>query len=844
MSSHHLPAWLARLAKLQSARPWLFVIVAILSLIPSLWAASGLGFRADFAELLPENKESVVELRRASQRLAGVATLTITAEIAGGKSPESLQKFVDEVVPRLHELGPEWVGAVDSGVHDTQKFFSEHALLYANIDDLRKAHEEILDRYDYEVAKASGNLIDDDDPPGELTAESIRERLGAKGIESKATESYPDGYYQSPEGDFIALLIRTPASGKAQTEELKRRVAEVVASVEPQKIHPEMEVRYTGDVITSAEEYDAIVNDLSTVGLWGITGILAVVFLYFLRVRTVLLMGATILVALAWTFGITRYTLGYLNSSSGFLVSIIAGNGINSAIMFMARYIEARRDQGMAVPDAVKVAHRDSWIPTLASAATAMLAYGSLIITDFRGFKHFGIIGSYGMVIAWVATYLFMPAFLAASEQVWPAYRTVKNSNKGKLRTSYGLIFAKLALSKPRLVTVIGGLLGVASIALSVQYFSADPIEYDMTNVRNERRDRTTAGELSSRVDNVVGRIGQDGMAIMTDRVDQVEPLTEALMARYDAAPEDAKPFEQVVSIFSILPKDQDEKLELIEEMHDRLLRARRRGFIQDADWAELEPYLPKGEVHPIGIDDLPEQVARAFTERDGTRGRIVYIAPKTGFSVWDAKYLMRWADSFRTTPLPSGEVIKGSGRAVIFADMIEAISEDAPKAITLSAIGAVVIILIAYGFDKSAFGVFLPWVIGLASLIAFMQLYGMKLNFLNFIALPITTGIGAEYAHNLMQRYRAEEPDQLAHVVVETGGAVALCSLTTTIGYLALLLSINQGIVSFGLASAVGELTCLFAAVIFLPAVLAWRMQRKRAAGTSEGAGEKQVAA
>lgn len=844
MSSHNLPPWLARLASFQSSRPWVLVLVAILSLIPTLWAASGLGFRADFAELLPDNKESVIELRRVSERLAGASTLTIVAEIPGGEGAESLQEFVDEIVPKLEALGPEWVGAIDYGVQGTRKFFGENALLYAKIDDLREAHDEIIERYDYEIAKATGNLIFDDEPPAELSAESIRERLGAN--KDGASDPYPNGYYLSQEGDLIAVLVRTPVSGKKATEELKERVAQVVASVNPQGIHPEMEVRYTGDIITSAEEYDAIVKDLSSVGFWGVTGILTAVLLFFLRIRTVVLMGATIFVSLAWTFGITRYTLGYLNSSSGFLVSIIAGNGINSAIMYMARYIEARRDQFMPVSEAVKIAHRDSWIPTLASAATAMLAYGSLIITDFRGFKHFGIIGSYGMMICWIATYLFMPAFLAASEQVWPAFRKVEGAKKKKARASYGLIFANLALRSPRLVTIVGGIVGLVSIVLSAQYFAADPMEYDMTKVRNERRDRTDAGVLSTRVDKIVGRMGQDGMAIMTDRVDQVEPLAAALMEKHEAAPDDLKPFEQVVTIFSLLPSDQEEKIELIEEMRDRLVRAKRRGFIGDEDWAELEPYLPEGELASIGIEDLPEQVARAFTERDGTRGRIVYIVPKSGFSVWDAKYLMRWADSFRSTTLPSGEEIKGSGRAVIFADMIQTISEDAPKAIAVAAIGTVLIILIAFGPQLSALGVFLPWLVGLSSLLAFMHLYGMKLNFLNFVALPITTGIGAEYAHNLMQRYRAEGSARLAHVVVETGGAVALCSLTTTIGYTALLLSINQGIVSFGLASAVGELTCLFAAVIMLPAFLAWRAQasKKDKAGPGDVAGEEELAA
>ena len=73
------------------------------------------------------------------------------------------------------------------------------------------------------------------------------------------------------------------------------------------------------------------------------------------------------------------------------------------------------------------------------------------------------------------------------------------------------------------------------------------------------------------------------------------------------------------------MPTNQAEKLPLIREMQDRIQRARSRGFIKDADWTKIEKHLPKGELKPIEIADLPEQVARPFTERDGTRGRIVY---------------------------------------------------------------------------------------------------------------------------------------------------------------------------------------------------------------------------
>jgi predicted RND superfamily exporter protein len=58
------------------------------------------------------------------------------------------------------------------------------------------------------------------------------------------------------------------------------------------------------------------------------------------------------------------------------------------------------------------------------------------------------------------------------------------------------------------------------------------------------------------------------------------------------------------------------------------------------------------------------------------------------------------------------------------------------------------------------------------------------------------------------------------------------LCSLTTTLGYLALLRSINQAIRGLGMLAVMGEVACLFAAVLVLPAALVWlervRLERK----------------
>jgi predicted RND superfamily exporter protein len=98
---------------------------------------------------------------------------------------------------------------------------------------------------------------------------------------------------------------------------------------------------------------------------------------------------------------------------------------------------------------------------------------------------------------------------------------------------------------------------------------------------------------------------------------------------------------------------------------------------------------------------------------------------------------------------------------------------------------------------------------------------FDIKINFLNFVALPITFGIGVDYGVNVFQRYREEGSGSIINVVRNTGGAVALASLTTIIGYGSLLIAGNQAFVSFGLLAVLGELTCVFAAVVTLPAFL-----------------------
>jgi uncharacterized protein len=189
MHPHWTPRILIELGRLQARYPWRFLAAALLSLLPAIWATLGLGFKADFTELLPDNKESVIEMRKVAKRLPGTSTLIVVADVDTGGKYAALEQFVDALAPRLQALGPQWVGSVDVGTQEARRFFEENKMLFADTEALQKAHDDVIARYDYEVAKRAGDVLDDEEPPP-ISADSLRRQLLGKNAE--AVESAKD----------------------------------------------------------------------------------------------------------------------------------------------------------------------------------------------------------------------------------------------------------------------------------------------------------------------------------------------------------------------------------------------------------------------------------------------------------------------------------------------------------------------------------------------------------------------------------------------------------------------------------------------------------------------------
>ena len=112
----------------------------------------------------------------------------------------------------------------------------------------------------------------------------------------------------------------------------------------------------------------------------------------------------------------------------------------------MARYIEARSTDGLAVADSIRIAHLETYGGTLAAAAAAMVAYGSLSITDFKGSRHFRHYRRSGACsCAGLRRICCFPAWLVASERIRPLGTDGTWVASQRLRGMYGLPFAWVA---------------------------------------------------------------------------------------------------------------------------------------------------------------------------------------------------------------------------------------------------------------------------------------------------------------------------------------------------------------------------------------------------------------
>jgi predicted RND superfamily exporter protein len=807
-----------------AGHPVLVLAIALLLGACGLFLASKLKLKTAFAELLPSNDPGVVALARTQARIGDLSLLLI-----GVRSPDhdANLRYADELTRRLRAMPPTVVQLATYNVRDLKAFFEKNKWLYVAEDDL----ESIRDRLRSEIQKRKNPLFVS--LGDEESLEDMQKRMDHKdGLE----ERFPGGVFESNGGEYVWIAALPPGGLFAENagEGLFKAAHALIDEVRPESFHPKMRAEVSGPIATAIASRQAVERDILWVTVTCLVVVALSIGLYFRRLRSIPLTGVPAMIGAMVAFGVAQLAFGYLNSSTAFLGSIILGNGINYAIVVMSRY-EEERARGAGADEALRAAILGTWRGTLVASICASAAYASLMVTSFRGFYQFGVMGAVGALACWAATYTALPAMLVLLDR-----RDQGRDVRGRAPLDLGPL-ARFLGRRGATVSIVVLLLGGASV-LGLTHFLKDPFEYDFRKLNAKLNTTEEAKEFGKSFDKLFGRWPSPTI-VLADSVGEVETIRKTIRAQ-DAAqaaklPDPKAPgsevIGQILTIYDLLPgppESQRHKLELIADIvklkHDKAL-----SLLNEDEKKKLDKIDPPSDLHELLPLDLPAIARRPFTEVDGTVGRVVLVyPPEKGLSVWSGRDLLRIASVLQFLHLPTGKVVETSGSAVVFGAMIRSILHDGPIATMVSLVAVLVLVLLMIRPVRAALVAVFILLLGVTLMVGGAGWARVHVTFLNFIALPITFGIGAEYVLNVVTRYREER--DILRSVMSTGAAVALCSWTTIVGYGSLLAARNQALQGFGAMAILGEISCLSAAIVALPAFVIWSQRRQSTNGAS----------
>jgi len=512
---------------------------------------------------------------------------------------------------------------------------------------------------------------------------------------------------------------------------------------------------------------------------------------------------------------------GHLNMASGFLGSIIAGNGINIPMIYLARYRELRVS-GQALEPALQQAALDCRRGTWLGAVAAAGAYLSLGVTSFRGFSEFGLIGGTGSLACWVAAFGLCPASIAALDRFRFAARRTATPNARNPVVTRGLGW--LATRRPLLLLLLLGI-GATLLARPIARYASNPWEYDFGKLRSKSSSKSGAAHFSVKADEIFGTRGAPDLLLARDLAGAAS-IADAVVAR-DQRLFGGKLVERVTTAYDYLggrPAIVQRKLEVLADIRRELDRD--MPHLQGADLEFAHTFRPPESLRALGPSDLPPLLRERFTETDGRFGTAVYVEIDPKLSRSRGEQLLKIANLLEGVREPSGQIAPNASRASVFAEMIRSMTRDAPRTIAVAFAVVVVVASLATGSFGPLLAVLASLLLAVWLTLGAAAVFEVRLNFLNFVALPLTFGIGVEYAINFYDRVRAVGDIQKS--LQSVGGAIAACSLTTMLGYGTLLFGDNLALRSFGKYAVIGELSCLITALLVLPAGLTLLRRRR----------------
>jgi hopanoid biosynthesis associated RND transporter like protein HpnN len=857
-------AAVARAARLSTRYAWLvipgFLIAAVFA---GFYLSRHIAIDTDSSKLLSSSlpwRQQEIKLNdlfpQRTDRIIAVVDAT---------TPEGAEEAASALADAL-AAQPDAIRAVTRP--DGGEFFARNGILFKSVDEVRSDMAQLI-----KAEPFLGTLAADPTLHGVLGAisQSIEGvRLGKTTLEGMrpAVTAIADTLDSVAQGKHPAFSWRRLITGHAPAApELRRfiniqpvlnyadlqpggRATKAIrATIEKLGLTPErgVRVRLTGSVALSDEEFATVADGAALNGAVTIFIVLLLLWLALKQARLVLAVLVNLAVGLTFTAAIGLWMVGALNLISVAFAVLFIGLGVDFGIQFSVRY-RAERHANRVLGEALQATARGVAGPLLLAAASIAAAFYSFLPTAYVGLSELGLIAGTGMIIAFLTTTTLLPALLSALNPAgepapvgWAALAPLDHFLDRRRNWVVGLTLAAVILGLP----LLGGL-----------RFDFNPLDLRSKQVESV----STLLDLMRDPDT------------SPNTIDVLEPdlaSASALAEKLSGLKQVAK----VRTLESFVPKDQDEKLALIDDASfffentltpgqvdpgptpaqtleainktaadlsgaakgldsPAAMQARRLASALDAlakappaarDEAErilVTPLLTTlREVRDlltaehVTIDTLPPLLKSAWVAADGEVR--IEVAPSGDSN--DNAVLRRFVDAVRTVaPQASGAPIFVVEAA---ATIVKAFLEAAVWSV--ASIALILFVTLRRWVDVAL--TLVPLMVAILVTLEVCVAIGLELNFANIIALPLLLGVGVAFKIYYVMAWRAGETNFLQSSLTR---AVFFSACATATAFGSLWFSHHPGTSSMGKLMALALVTTLSAAVLFQPALLA--TQRK----------------
>lgn len=679
-------------------------------------------------------------------------------------------------------------------------------------------------------------------------------------------------YFFSGDGTLAFLLARPKkeegsfTAAENSVNAMRRIVAETRAEF------PGIEFGLTGLPVLETDEMVAAQRDTHLASWLAIAGVTLLFFAVYRGVWYPLLTMATLLIGTAWAMGWLTLTVGHLNILSATFAVMLIGMG-DYGVLWVMRYEEARR-RGADVRTALLHTTTHVAVGNLTAAATLAVAFFAAMFADFQAIAELGWIAGCGVLLCALACFTVLPALLTLFDRrgdrvaghSWQLIAADGSARPTPIPPAHDAWLPRLT-ARPR--WLIG-----AGLALTLLLAgAASRVQYDHNLLHMQARDLDSVRWEMTLIEHTAGASWHALSYTSTPE----EAL--ALKARYEKLPE----VSMVIEVASLVPRDQEHKLEMLRDIRHRLRRLPERGktiphgkpdlatMRRDVD--ALIGQLSPAKQPPLLADiraslqafraqmdearekavvasrlqqfdehlaaDLAENLhklhdvstPRAITLADlptNLRERYIGQSGKWLLSVfakdclWDFEPLEHFTQQIQTVDADA------TGKPFATVEGLTAMKSGFQRAGIYALLAIAAVLLLDFRNWRTTLIALAPLAMGLVFALGIMGLAGLPLNPANMIAFPLILGVGVDNGVHILHDYLLRRGQ--ATISYPIGRGVLVKALTTMIGFGTLMISSQRGLAGLGFILTLGVGCCMVSALVFLPAVLRYWHDRQSA--------------